>query len=130
MKILKGKVSWFGGAKDTGMSATETLALYQKVNHNDMDLPYYNKFYCAMRWDYQKIATNLNLSINEAINKLRNTLIWIEFNNLIISLVPVDWGPAQTTGRLIDISPKAMELLQCKTDDIVNVIMPDWVEVK
>jgi hypothetical protein len=39
-------------------------------------------------------------------------------------LIPVDWGPAWSTGRLIDVSPKVLKLLQCETDSIVECDVP------
>jgi hypothetical protein len=37
---------------------------------------------------------------------------------------PADWGPAETTGRIADLSPKLMEDLGVTTDDEVFVVFP------
>jgi len=130
MKILSGKCSWFGGASDNTMTDKETLALYATVNHNLMNYPFFNQFYCAMRWDYKKIAQNLNMDVPNALKKLRSTQLCLCFNDKMILVVPVDFGPHPSTNRLIDISYEAMKSLGCQTDNIISVIMPDWIDLR
>ncbi len=36
-------------------------------------------------------------------------------------MYPGDWGPAQWTGRVLDISPAAMSALGGRTDDVVSI---------
>jgi hypothetical protein len=37
---------------------------------------------------------------------------------------PADWGPAESTGRVADISPSLMRNLGIETDDEVEVVYP------
>jgi hypothetical protein len=39
---------------------------------------------------------------------------------------PADWGPAEHTGRVADLSPGLCEVLDLETDDEVEVIYPYW----
>lgn len=103
---VAGKVSHFGGPRDQGVSTSETGAItgerLRSLNPND--------FYCAMRWDYKKLkktgwAGKRILFINPK-------------NGKSVVLRPVDWGPHRSTGRIIDVSPGALQAVGLKTDDI------------
>jgi len=131
-KTIRGKVSKFGGANDPN-SYEGACAFYPNVFYYDMDttLPYpANMLWCAMRWNYTQTGKNLGItSVSEIKEKIRQTVIYAKFGNRAVNLYPVDWGPARWTNRVLDISPMAMNTLKCKTDDIVEVTIPKWMEL-
>jgi len=59
-----------------------------------------------MRWDYSIFSQQL----------LTNSDIIVKYNNKEIIVKPVDWGPSKRTGRIIDLSPGAMQELGIATD--------------
>jgi len=128
--ILRGKISWFGGSKDTGVGEDERLALYPTVRARELDRPLYDPGYCAMRWNYTKTQENLKLSREDTLDKIRAAEITVSFRHREVTLIPVDWGPAESTGRIIDVSPVAMKALGCDTDDVVEIELPDWLELQ
>jgi hypothetical protein len=125
-----GKVSYFGGPDDTGVSASEGLAFfydYEEAPH--LFLPQQPPgttglarrlnpgiFYIACRWDYD--VTSKTMLANPSRQALvragdREFLAW-----------PADWGPHEDTDRVADLSPALMEALDLQTDDDVEVIYP------
>jgi len=127
---LTGKISWFGGEKDTGVGEDETLALYPTVRARELDRPLYDPFYCAMRWNYDKAQANLKTSREDTLTAIRSAIIIVRFGQREVTVIPVDWGPAESTGRIIDVSPATMKALECDTDDVVEVELPDWLEIQ
>ena len=134
-----GKCSWFGGPKDMGVTATESLALaYEGVNPNDKphlflpgaaeEPPYLglarklnpDENYLALRWDYQQFSkTTL---AGDDVARIINPK-----NGKVAIAHPADWGPAAETGRACDLSPGIMSKLGLATDDSVEVVYP-WHE--
>jgi N-acetylmuramoyl-L-alanine amidase len=127
---LRGKVSWFGGPDDTGVSPDEGLAFIYDVD----DAPHLflpdqppgttglarrldpNEYYLACRWDYNVYPKETLL--NHA------ALVWAPKTGKRFLAVPADWGPHIDTDRVADISPGLMEALGIKTDDEVELIYP------
>jgi hypothetical protein len=124
-----GRISWFGGPNDTGVGADEGLALItaeQSVTaaYRGLFLPSLNpanglarqldplKFYCAMRWNYDLHSPAVLAKGACQIVAASGATCWAR---------PVDWGPNADTGRLIDVSPGALEFMGIQTDDIVTV---------
>src|SRR6516164_9220380 len=124
-----GKVSWFGGPADTGVSPSEGLAFiyeYSTAPYLFLEKQPPNTtglarrldpevFYVACRWDYAQTPKKLLASSVQALVQAggRKFLAW-----------PADWGPHTSTGRVADISPGLMEVLGIKTDDVVEVTYP------
>jgi len=123
----EGKMSTFGGPKDTGMSATEGLALYgspaafTKAGIGDWLLSAKEagasglgrrldpeKFDLAWRWDY-KITKAAFLRI--AMIRVTNPK-----NGKMQVARAVDWGPNAKTGRAADLSPGLAKALGLNTD--------------
>jgi N-acetylmuramoyl-L-alanine amidase len=125
-----GKVSWFGGPDDNGVSPSEGLAFFDEFD----DAPHLfldtappgtsglarrlnvATYYVACRWDYDvtpktMLADKTKLALVRANG--REFLAW-----------PADWGPHQDTDRVGDISPGLMTALQITTDDEAEVIYP------
>jgi N-acetylmuramoyl-L-alanine amidase len=127
---LRGKVSWFGGPDDTGVSSDEGLAfIYDVEDAPHLFLSYQpegttglarrlnpDEFYIACRWDYAKYP---KYSLLEEM-----ALIHSPKTGKSIKVYPADWGPHEDTDRIADISPGAMAYLGIETDDEVEVIYP------
>jgi hypothetical protein len=127
---VTGKVSYFGGPEDTGVSPSEGLAFISKIEQKpELFLPYQpagtsglarrlnpHIHYVACRWDYSKTPKAMML---EEMALVRAPSTGIE-----MKAFPADWGPHEDTGRVADISPGLMEDLGIETDDEVEVIFP------
>jgi N-acetylmuramoyl-L-alanine amidase len=125
-----GKVSWFGGPDDTGVSESEGLAWIQTVETApQLFLPYQpegttglarrlNPYvsYLAMRWDY---AVHSKDSLLDKVALVRNPK-----TGFALKAFPADWGPHPDTRRIADLSPGLMDALGLVTDDEVEIIFP------
>lgn len=113
--FVRGKVSWFGGPRDsngtmaiTGISSnwynnpTSPTADYVAAN----PAKYY---YCAMRWDYS--PNGRSWWANQRLVVINPS------NGRACVVAPVDWGPHTYTGRILDLSPYVMDRLGLTTDD-------------
>jgi hypothetical protein len=128
---VEGKMSTFGGPKDTGMSADEGLALFTQA---DMQNPKYSylflptpapgttglgrrlspdKYYFACRWNYNETPKEF---LKRALARVENPS-----NGRVADARPVDWGPNISTGRVADLSPGLAAALGLKTDDVVRI---------
>ena len=129
--VMTGTCSSFGGPDDEGVDEDEGLAfIYEITEENQfLFLPLQPEgtdglarrlnpavHYCAMRFDYEKHPKDTLL---EKLVLVRNPR-----TGVALSCVPADWGPHESTGRLIDLSPSMMRDLELKTDDTVEVIFP------
>lgn len=154
-KIYGGLISWFGGPRDLpdkhgkgGVQWDEDVALYGRLEaHNfpELFMPSSDAFaatpvdrreegpiglarrlipealYCAMRWDYSITSRAM----------LRSSLVecWPSAHpDRKIALRPVDWGPNDYTGRIIDVSFGAMQQMGITTNDLVECRLVPWVE--
>ena len=127
-----GPCSWFGGPNDTGVSSDEGLAFYYVYD----DAPHLflpeqpagttglarrlhpERPYIACRWDYDvtpktMLADPHHVAYVRATKTGKGAFAW-----------PADWGPHQDTGRVADLSPRLLDLLDIDTDDEVEVIYP------
>lgn len=145
-----GKISTFGGPRDTGVQQNEPLALVtknqwrqlQEGGHNiwtGIFRTFFNSnlgparslnedaLYCAMRWSYRKemVKKEGHLPIVTPTTWLRKTFIYIEneSNGRWVYAQPVDWGPHVRTDRLIDVSPGVSKRLGVQTDSYVRVVI-------
>lgn len=130
-KVLRGKMSVFGGPNDTGMSPTEGLALVTDSNFTqfrnffipgatqplgrNLDT---STFYLATRWDYSVTPASF----------LRNTTVIVSnaITGVSQAAQPIDFGPNESTGRVADLSNGLADKLGLKTDDecIVQIPLP------
>jgi len=130
---VQGSCSWFGGPEDTGVSPSEGLAfLYEYDDAPHLFLPEQppgttglarrlnadRKPYVACRWDYNvtpktMLADPHQLALVRSMRTGKEFFAW-----------PSDWGPHEDTGRVADLSPFLMEILEIETDDEVEVIYP------
>jgi hypothetical protein len=131
--MWRGMISTFGGPDDTGMTPGETLAII-----NDGDITANPKVaalfqggtgpalgrrllnettsYIACRWDYKTTPRKYLVSIEVEV---RNPV-----TGKSIKARPADWGPAEWTNRVADLSDFAAGELGLKTNDICEVIVP------
>jgi hypothetical protein len=128
---VEGKMSTFGGPKDTGMSADEGLALFTQA---DLENPKYSylflptpppgttglgrrlnpdKYYFACRWNYSDTPKEF---LKRALARVENPT-----NGRAVDARPVDWGPNIATGRVADLSPGLAATLGLETDDAVRI---------
>jgi len=128
---VEGKMSTFGGPKDTGMSTDEGLALFAPT---DLQNPKYSylflptpppgitglgrrlnpdKYYFACRWNYNDTPKEF---LKRALARVENPL-----NGRAADARPVDWGPNIATGRVADLSPGLAAALALETDDVVRI---------
>lgn len=128
---VEGKVSYFGGPEDMGVSSDEGLAFFYEYD----DAPHLfldeqppgtsglarrlnpDRPYVACRWDY-------DVTPKEMLRQPYPALVRSEDSGREALAWPADWGPHESTNRVADISPGLMEKLGIETDDIVEVIYP------
>jgi len=127
----KGKVSWFGGPDDEGVSPSEGLAfLYEVEDKPEIFLAEQpsgttglarrldpDTYYIAMRWDYDQFPKS-RLAGSEM------ALVRSAKSGAAHRAHPADWGPHVDTARVADISPGLMDALGISTDDEVEVVYP------
>jgi hypothetical protein len=128
---VEGKMSTFGGPKDTGMSASEGLALFTQADLQDPKYSYLflpeqppgttglgrrlnpDKYYFACRWNYNDTPKEF---LKRALARVENPS-----NGRAADARPVDWGPNIATGRVADLSPGLAAALGLQTDDVVRI---------
>jgi hypothetical protein len=132
---LRGKVSWFGGPEDMGVSPSEGLAFIFDVataprlflatqppgtsglaRRLNPSVPY-----IACRWDYDEFPKDMLASMDFT------ALVSAPKTGRRFKAWPADWGPHSDTGRVADISLGLMEYLGIMTDDEVEVIFPHTI---
>ena len=131
IEAVTGKVSWFGGPDDDGVDADEPLAFIDEVNLENQYLflpaspegttglarrlnPYTH--FIAMRWDYDKYPKDELVSMRALV---RNPS-----TGFALVATPADWGPAEMTDRIADLSYSLMTDLGLDTDDEAEIIFP------
>jgi len=128
---VEGKMSTFGGPKDTGMSTDEGLALFTPADLQDSKYSYLflptpppgttglgrrlnpDKYYFACRWNYNDTPREF---LKRALARVENPS-----NGRAADARPVDWGPNIATGRVADLSPGLAAALGLQTDDLVRI---------
>lgn len=124
---LIGRISFFGG-KDSGMTHEENLSLYWEHYQCDKRPSLFhprssdltegtshrlreNAYYIAVRFDVKnkEELRNSQWMLTNPVNE----------KECICSLV--DWGPAEWTQRVVDVSPEVGRVLELETDDEVVV---------
>lgn len=125
-----GKVSWFGGPNDEGVSPDEGLAfLYEYEDAPNLFLPVQplgttglarrldpTTPYVACRWDY-------NVTPKEMLADRRYRASVAARGRAVLAW-PADWGPNENTGRVADVSPSILDRLGISTDDEVVITYP------
>jgi N-acetylmuramoyl-L-alanine amidase len=140
---VKGKVSYFGGPDDMGVSSSEGLALEAEgVNPDNPDKEHLfldeqppgttgnarrldpDALYLALRWDYDQFSKD-RLAGDEM------AMIYAPSTGKRCLASPVDWGPHVDTGRQADVSPAVLQALGgLETDDTVEITYPAPAKAK
>ena len=128
---VEGKMSTFGGPRDTGMSADEGLALFTQADLKDPKYSYLflptpppgttglgrrlnpDKYYFACRWNYNDTPKEF---LKRALAHVENPS-----NSRAADARAVDWGPHVSTGRVADLCPGLAAELGLQTDDVVRI---------
>jgi hypothetical protein len=130
---VEGKMSTFGGPRDTGMRSSEGVALFDEpefarhgldgwlLSRSQAGAPGIgrrldpNKPYIACRWDYSRTPRAL----------LQEAVVEIEAlgSGAKGTARPMDWGPNSNTGRVADLSPGLAKSLGLQTDDRVRITL-------
>ena len=127
-----GKCSHFGGPDDEGVDPDEGLAfLYEVDDAPELFLDEQpdgttglarrldpETYYIAMWWDYDDYTKDM-LASGDLM-----AVVYSPASELGCLARPADWGPAEETDRIADISPGLMEALGLETDDEVEIIFP------
>ena len=121
----QGKVGVFGGPKDRGIKPDDKLALPTGKHFTFERVRSLNpkSFYCAMRWDYHVLGRSIGEGQRWWANK--KLLVTNPANGASVVVRAVDYGPPESTGLDIAISPGAAEALGVNVGDEVEITFAD-----
>jgi hypothetical protein len=141
INLGSGKCSYFGGPNDTGVGSREGLSLIETPDlqewffrrifltqaqwNESLGLARNlnsNALYCAMRWafgSFNGVAGEILTGYSR--EQVRRAIFIVTANGKSIFVQGADWGPNTDTGRIIDLSPGAVQALGVRTDDPVSV---------
>jgi hypothetical protein len=139
MKVT-GKMSTFGGPKDEGVSPTEGLSLIspgdliewwfkriflsaQPINTSGLARRLNpDAFYIALRWTDSKHGPAV---VPQGIDAetARRAMFKCSANGRVVWAQGADYGPAQRTGRVADVSPGVAKALHLNTNDEITIEM-------
>ena len=125
LPAARGRTGIFGGPKDRSAKPEDKLALptglhFQYERYRTLNP---NHFYCAMRWDYRQN----HMSAEEGKRWFANKKIRVinPRNGVAVILRAVDYGPHESTGLIMSISPAAAEALGLADDDEIKCEFAD-----
>ena len=121
----RGKAGIFGGPKDRGIKPDDKLALPTGKHFTFERVRSLNPkgFYCAMRWDYHALGKSNEEGKRWWANK--KLLVTNPTNSLSVVVRAVDFGPPESTGLSIGLSPGAAEALGIAVGDEVEIAFAD-----
>ncbi|MBX7193664.1 MAG: peptidoglycan DD-metalloendopeptidase family protein [Sandaracinaceae bacterium] len=127
-QYVRGTISHFGGASDTGVSSTETGSISGERlrSLNNPPNPTATQaatnpdryYYVAMRFAFPADASG---DPNPRAWRDRRVVLVNPTTGARVVVRPVDWGPNPRTGRTVDASPQALRDLGLSTDQEVLV---------
>lgn len=124
--VFSGPMSTFGGPDDSGMSATEGLAMVQSYFEFAQMSAYFQRG--ALFWYGRKLDPN---TFYVAWRYPKSLRIWlrthkvkVRANGKCFEAQTIDWGPAEATGRVVDLSPGLAKALGLQTDQTCEVEVP------
>jgi len=124
LPATSGKISYF--ASDDGHSGVCDPAAWGELLGENCGTDDATKYwYCAMRWPYVNAPTEAELYEAKAWWHDKKILVTNPTNGKQVVLAAKDWGPAEWTGRVIDVSKTAIDALGALTDDTVNIEFAD-----
>lgn len=121
----QGKLGVFGGPKDRGIKPDDKLALPTGKHFTFERVRSLNPkgFYCAMRWDYHALGKSIGEGQRWWANK--KLLVTNPTNGVSVVVRAVDYGPPESTGLTIAVSPGAAEALGVEVGDEVEIAFAD-----
>jgi hypothetical protein len=121
----RGKLGVFGGPKDRGIKPDDKLALPTGRHFTFERVRSLNPkgFYCAMRWDYHALGKSIGEGQRWWANK--KLLVTNPTNGVSAVVRAVDYGPPESTGLTIAVSPGAAEALGVEIGDEVEIAFAD-----
>lgn len=121
----QGKLGVFGGPKDRGIKPDDKLALPTGRHFTFERVRSLNPkgFYCAMRWDYHALGKSIGEGQRWWANK--KLLVTNPTNGISVVVRAVDYGPPESTGLTIAVSPGAAEALGVEVGDVVEIAFAD-----
>lgn len=127
--FARGRISWFGGASDTGVTATETGAITgERLRALNTPLEPSAATLAARPADFYYAAMRFDYSPRDRAWWARARLLVVDPDTGRAVVVRcVDWGPHTDTRRVIDLSPQVMRDLGVATDAnlLVSFAAPD-----
>src|SRR5215831_3678597 len=125
LPAVYGKAGVFGGPKDRSAKPDDKLALptglhFQYERYRSLNP---KSFYCAMRWDYRQEHKSTEEGKRWWANK--KLLVANPVNGKSVVVRAVDYGPHESTGLTVAISPGAAEALGINSGDEVLVAFAD-----
>ena len=120
-----GKVNVFGGPKDRGIKPDDKLGLPTGKHFSFERVRSLNPrgFYCAMRWDYHVLGKSNEEGKRWWANK--KLLVTNPASGVAVVVRAVDYGPPESTGLAIAVSPGAAEALGLAVGDEVEINFAD-----
>ncbi|MFL6212999.1 MAG: hypothetical protein ACJ74J_03795 [Blastocatellia bacterium] len=120
-----GKLGVFGGPKDRGIKPDDKLALPTGKHFTFERVRSLNPkgFYCAMRWDYHVLGKSIGEGQRWWANK--KLLVTNPANGAAVVVRAVDYGPPESTGLVIAVSPGAADALGVNVGDEVEIAFAD-----
>jgi hypothetical protein len=120
-----GKLGVFGGPKDRGIKPHDKLALptgphgvYERIRSLNP-----KSFYCAMRWNYH--VEHLTPEEVKRWWANRKLLVTSPKNGSAVIVRAVDYGPHESTGLDISVSPGVADALGVEVGDEVDIGLAD-----
>ncbi|MFC1732035.1 N-acetylmuramoyl-L-alanine amidase [candidate division KSB1 bacterium] len=86
--------------------------------------PYGEVWYVAMRWPYADAPESVKYDVKSWWHN-RKIKVTNPSNGKAVILAAKDWGPNEATGRVIDVSKRAMQELGAVTDNNVQIEFAD-----
>lgn len=118
---VSGKISYFSSS-DQGGCDEAAWGEFLGPNCGEDDATKY--WYVAMRWPYAGLPADELYKVKDWWHNKKILVTNLE-NGKQVVLAVKDWGPAEKTGRVIDVSKTAIDALGANTDDIVNIEFAD-----
>lgn len=125
LPAYSGTASWFGGPSGGApftMGLSKEAGLHPGTPEDPQGL-----WYCAMRWPYAVMNTAGEITLAVPSNLVdkakqwwngRRVLVINTVNQKAVVLRAADWGPATSTGRVIDMSQYALETALAGATDV------------
>jgi hypothetical protein len=126
LSFVRGRVSWFGGPNDTGVTSTETGAITGErlrslhdpdpASASTVASRPADYYFVAMRWRYLYGSSLGDVGTDLRWWREQRIAVMSPSTGRAVVLRPADWGPHPTTNRIIDVSHQALRDLGVSTD--------------